>query len=120
MQLHKLACCYMSLHAVTQAYMQLHKLACSYMSLHAVTLACMQLHELAYSSMILHAVPRACMQFIYLSEQLTRISQCLFFYSLSQKFSYGNSDPDFVLRTLNFGLMIQGCILYYELRHILF
>ena len=39
--------------------MQLHKLACSYMSLHA------------------HAVPSACMQFLFSSEQLTRISQCL-------------------------------------------
>ena len=36
MQLHKLACSYISLHAVTQACMQLHKLACSYISIHAI------------------------------------------------------------------------------------
>ena len=37
--------------------MQLHKLACSYLSLHAVTWACMQLHELACSSLSWHAFP---------------------------------------------------------------
>ena len=36
--------------------MQLHKLTCSYISLHAVTWACMQLHELSCSSLSLHAV----------------------------------------------------------------
>ena len=58
--------------------MQLHELACSYMSLHAFTWACMQFHELACSFMSLHAVSWACMQFLSLSEQFTRISQCLF------------------------------------------
>ena len=43
MQLHKLACSYTSLHAVTWAYMQL------YISLHAVTWAYMQLHKLKCS-----------------------------------------------------------------------
>ena len=49
--------------------MQLHKLACSYISLHAVTWACMQVHELAcgslslHCSMSLHEVPWVCMQF---------------------------------------------------------
>ena len=38
----------------------------------------MQVHELACSYISLHAVIRACMQFLSLSEQLTRISQCLF------------------------------------------
>ena len=37
--------------------MQLHKLACSYISLHAVTKACMQLYKLACRSMRL---PAAC------------------------------------------------------------
>ena len=55
MQSHKLACSYMSLHAVTQACMLLRKLACSYMSLHSVLWACMQFHELACMS--LYAVP---------------------------------------------------------------
>ena len=59
--------------------MQLHKLACSHMSLHAVPWACMQFPELSGSSMSLHAVSWACMQFLSLSEQLTKISQCLFF-----------------------------------------
>ena len=63
MQLHELACSYMSLHAVTEAYMQLHKVACSYMSLLAVTWTCMHLHELACSFMSLHTVSWACMQF---------------------------------------------------------
>ena len=58
--------------------MKFHELACSFMSLHAVTWACMHLHELACSSMTLHSVTQACMQFLSLSEQLTRISQCLF------------------------------------------
>ena len=56
MQLHELACSYMTLHAVIWACMQLHELTCSYM-------ACMQLHELACSYMSLHAVTWACMQF---------------------------------------------------------
>ncbi len=38
----------------------------------------MQLQELACSSLSLHRVTRACVQFLSLSEQLTRISQCLF------------------------------------------
>ena len=42
-------------------------LGCSYISLHAVTLACMQFHEHACSSLL-------CLS----SEQLTRMSQCLF------------------------------------------
>ena len=57
--------------------MQLHKLACSSLSLHAVPWACMQFPELSWSSMSLHAVSWACMQFLSSSEQLTRISQCL-------------------------------------------
>ena len=83
MQLHKLACSYISLHAVTKAYMQLHKLACSYISWHTVPWAsCVQFPELSWSLYIkLHKF--ACsyiifMQFPSLSEQLTRISQCLF------------------------------------------
>ena len=40
----------------------------------------MQLHKLTWSSMSLHAVSWACMQFLSSSEQLTRISQCLFFH----------------------------------------
>ena len=60
-----------------KASMHLHKLAFSYISLHAVTWACMQLHKPSCSSMSLHAVQWACMQFLSLSEQLTRISQCL-------------------------------------------
>ena len=58
--------------------MQLHKLACIFMSWYAVPWACMQLLELSWSSMSLHEYPWACMQFLSLSEQLTRISQCLF------------------------------------------
>ena len=77
MRSHKLAYSYKSLHAATWACMQLHELACSYRSLYAFTWACMQLHKLACSSMTLHAVTWACMQFLSLSEQLTRISQCL-------------------------------------------
>ena len=42
----------------------------------------MKFHELACSFMSLHAVSWACMQFISLSEQLTRISQCLFWDTL--------------------------------------
>ena len=68
-QFHELVCSYISWNAVPLACMQLNKPACSNMSLHAVTWACMQLHELACSSLSLHAV--------LLSEQLTRISQCL-------------------------------------------
>ena len=71
------ACRSMSLHAVTWASRQLHKLTCSYISLHAVTWACMQF-PVTWSSMSLHAVSWACMQFLSLSEQLTKISQCLF------------------------------------------
>ena len=57
--------------------MELHKLACRSMSLHAVPWAYIKLHELTCSFMILHAVTWACMQFLSLCEQLTRISQCL-------------------------------------------
>ena len=57
--------------------MQLHELACIYMSLHAVPWIFMMFNELTWSSIRLHAVSWACMQFLYLSEQLTRISQCL-------------------------------------------
>ena len=78
MQSHKLACSYISLHAVTQACMELHELAFSIMSLHAVSWACMQFLKLACSFMSLHAW--AWMQFLSLSEQLTRISQCLFYF----------------------------------------
>ena len=38
----------------------------------------MQFPELACSYTSLHAVTQACMQFLFSSEQLTRISQCLF------------------------------------------
>ena len=78
MQLHELACSSMSLYAVSWACMQFHELASSSMSFHAVPWACMQFHELACSSLSLHAIPRAWMQFLSLSEQLIRISQCLF------------------------------------------
>ena len=50
MRLHNLAWGYISLHAVTWACMQLHELACSYMS-------SMQFYDLACSYMSLHAVP---------------------------------------------------------------
>ena len=40
----------------------------------------MQFHELAFSYLSLHVVTRACMQLLSLSEQLTRTSQCLFFF----------------------------------------
>ena len=43
----------------------------------------MQLHEFACGYMSLHDVPSACMQFLSLSEQLTRISQCLLIKSRS-------------------------------------
>ena len=60
--------------------MQSHKLACSYMSLHAVTWACMQFPELSWSSMSLHEIPWACIQ----SHGLTNSSfPCL---SSSQEF----------------------------------
>ena len=52
--------------------MESHKVACR------PWWACMQFPELTWSFMSLHAVSRACMQFLSLSEQLTRISQCLF------------------------------------------
>ena len=39
----------------------------------------MQVHELACNYISLHAVAQVCMQFLSLSEQLTRISQCLFY-----------------------------------------
>ena len=58
--------------------MQLHRVTCSYISLHGVTWAWMQVHELAWSFMSLYAVTS-------LSEQLTRISQCLFCLSSSQE-----------------------------------
>ena len=45
MQLHKLACSYMSLHAATWACMQPHKLACNYISLHAVPFFVWAAHE---------------------------------------------------------------------------
>ena len=43
----------------------------------------MQFPELSAGSMSLHAVSSACMQFLSLSEQLTRISQCLLIKSRS-------------------------------------
>ena len=45
----------------------------------------MELHKLACSSLSLHAVPWACMQFLSSSEQLTRISQCLFYLDFGLK-----------------------------------
>ena len=48
------------------------------MRLQAGPLAYMKFHELTQSFMSLHAVSWACMQFLSLSEQFTRISQCLF------------------------------------------
>ena len=79
-----------------KASMHLHKLAFSYISLHAVTWACMQLHKPSCSSMSLHAVQWACMQFLSLSEQLTRISQCLLFYKIQIKsyLNYGKTERD--------------------------
>ena len=77
------ACRSMSLHAGPWACMQLLKLACSYIGLHAVTWACMQLHELACCSLSLHSVTQACIQFLSSSEQLTRISQCMFEFAMS-------------------------------------
>ena len=49
----------------------------------------MQIHELACSSMCLHAVQWACMKFLSLSEQLTRISQCLFWLDESRGSFWG-------------------------------
>ena len=63
MQIHEHACNYISLHAVTWAYMQLHKLAWCYMSLHAVPWACMQFPELACSSLNFNEVQWAYMVF---------------------------------------------------------
>ena len=63
MQLHKLTCSYISLHAVTWACMQFPELACSSLSLHAVPWTLMKFNELTWSSMSLHEVPEACMQF---------------------------------------------------------
>ena len=80
MQSHKLACRSMSLHAVTEACMQYHKHA----RLHAVPQDCMQCHKHARSFMSLY------MQFISLSEQLTRISQCLLMYTAGR----GRGGPD--------------------------
>ena len=102
-ELWKLACSLKGFHAVPWACMQFHELAFSFMSLHAVTRPCMQFHKLAAcmkchkfacSFICLHAfhmlassficlqvVSWVCMQFLkdqYFSEQLTRISQCLF------------------------------------------
>ena len=81
MQLHKLACSYISLHAVISACMQLHELACSSLSLHAV--------PWTWSSMSLHEVPWACMQFqqlpcssfLCLSSSQEFRSACLFWTS---------------------------------------
>ena len=87
MQLLELACSSMSLYAVQWACMQFNELACSSKSLHAVQWACMQLHKLVCNYVTLHAVTLACMQFhehacssllCLSSEQLTRMSQCLF------------------------------------------
>ena len=57
--------------------MQLHELACSSLSLYAFPWTFMIFNELTRSSRSLPAVSWACMQFLSLSEQLTRISQCL-------------------------------------------
>ena len=51
-----LCACLSEAYAVKWACMQLHKLACSHISLHAVTEACIQLHKLAFSYISLHAV----------------------------------------------------------------
>ena len=72
-------CSYASLHAGPWACMQFPELACSSLSFHEVSWAYMKFHELACSFMSLHPVSLACMQFLSLSEQLTRISQCLLF-----------------------------------------
>ena len=53
----------------------------------------MQLHKLACSSMSLHAVQWACMQFLSSSEQLTRISQCLFYRYESSGYDYSAPSP---------------------------
>ena len=77
MQLCKLKWTYMSLHADPWAGMQIHELACSSLSLHAVPWTFMKFNELTWSAMSLRVVSWACMQFLFSSEQLTRISQCL-------------------------------------------
>ena len=82
MQLHELTCSYMRLHSIPWSSMQLHELACSSLSLHAVPWTFMMFNELTWSSRSLHAVSWACMQLLSLSEQLTRISQCLLKYIL--------------------------------------
>ena len=63
--------CRMQLHKL--AWSLLHKLACWSKSLNAVPWAYMKFYELG-----LHAVSWDFMQFLSMSEQLTRISQCLF------------------------------------------
>ena len=76
--------------------MQIHELACNYISLDAVTQACTQLHKLTCSYMSLHAVPSACMQFLFSSEQLTRISQCLLnYHSYEQNVPNALNSPAF-------------------------
>ena len=74
-RLPKVACSSMRLQAFQWACMQFQEQECSSISLHTVPWACM---KLACSYISLHAVPWAGMQFLSLSEQLTRILQCLF------------------------------------------
>ena len=50
--------------------------------------ACMKFHEPTWSFKSLYAVSWACMQFLSLSEQLTRISQCLFFFYVGLKLKW--------------------------------
>ena len=80
MQLHKLAYSYISLLAGPLACMQIPEIACSSLSLPEVPWAYIKFHGLACSFMSLHAVSWSCMQFLSLSEQLTKILQCLFYW----------------------------------------
>ena len=98
--------------------MELQKLTWRSKSLHAFSWACIQLHELAFSYISLHAVTRACMQFLSLSEQLTRISQCLFWeknYQLRISFKLSLWNLGFFAVVSNFNLLIcplnKKCIL---------
>ena len=85
MQIHELTC-----------RLKIHELAFSSVCLHAVPWAYMKFHELRWSFMSLHAVSWACMQFLFLSEQLTRILQCLL------------SEHSFMVKSC--GLVVVGCL----------
>ena len=67
----------------------------------------MQFHELPCSSLSFHAVPRACIHFHkvpYVSEQLTRTSQCLFLFTwMASTFSSCLSASNWSFDTFFFG-----------------